>query len=313
MNKSFTKIPDWVRSISDAGRLMAEMPSTSVGQLAPRLLISVPTGQFVSWILASGALQAPPKLGSSPVIGDKVTTWLNKKMQDVEVCECGSGEWEIRDGTSFKQGKIEVDQVPGVVLPSDIPNNRGSAQPTPEYRKKLSTLGKNYPTVYADQCGSPVVVVGDGREFLQSQRDDLVENVHTWLAERSAILLDQDTGQVSNPDRILFHPFMIFSPQVAQANLWLRAITPRLVIVTSWSNYRRMDPALFSGAPVVVLANRRVISNWNAIDETSEFQDFTTDFHSLDIGKFPNGVFARKFMTRAQTPLNQDEDDEIEI
>lgn len=304
-------VPEWAQSISNAGNMLAQLPSTPLGQLAPRLLLSVPTGQYVSWLLANGALQADPKLGRDAVIGDKVTAWLNKKMQDVEVIGREDYEWEIRDGTSYKQGKIGVDRVPGVVLPADAPNDRGFGQPTPEYREQLSVMGANYSQIYAEQCGSPVVVIGDGKEFLRSQRDELVNVAHAWLNTKSAVLLDQESGQVSNPNRILFHPFMILSPEVAQSNLWLRTISPRLVIVTRWSYYRRMDPALFASAPMVVIANRRVENNWNAIDETDGRQDLQDDFSSLKLGQFPNGIFVRKFVSRVEPP--QDIDEELEI
>ena len=304
-------VPEWARSIANAGKLLAQLPSTPIGELAPRLLLSVPTGQYVSWMLANGALQADPKLGQDPVIGDRVTVWLEKKMQDVEVCARGDLEWEIRDGTSRKEGKIGVDRVPGVVLPQETPSDRGFGQPTPEYRKQLSVMGANYSQIYAEQCGSPVVVIGDGKEFLRSQRDELVNVAHDWLDTKSAVLLDQESGQVSNPNRILFHPFMILSPDVAQSNLWLRTISPRLVIVTRWSFFRRMDPALFASAPMVVIANRRVENNWNAIDETDGRQDLQDDFSSMKLGQFPNGIFVRKFVSRVEPP--QDIDEELEI
>ena len=75
--------PEWARSIANVGNLLAQLPTTPIGQLAPRLLLSVPTGQYISWMLANGALKADPKLGPDPVIGDRVTVWLNKKMQDI--------------------------------------------------------------------------------------------------------------------------------------------------------------------------------------------------------------------------------------
>lgn len=303
--------PEWARSIANAGRLLAQLPNTPIGQLAPRLLLSVPTGQYVSWILANGALQARPKLGQDPVVGDRVTVWLNKKMQDTEVKAKGDNGWEIRDATSYKEGKIGIERVSGVVLPKDAPSDRGFGQPTPEYRKQLSQMGVDYSRKYEEQCGSPVVVIGDGKEFLRSQRDELVDIAHDWLSRDSAILLDQETGQVSNPDRMLFHPFMILSPEVAQSNLWLRTISPRLVIVTRWSYYRRMDPALFGGAPMVVIGNRRVESNWSAIDGTDERQDLGDDFGSIEMGQFPNGIFVRKFVSRVEPP--RDIDEELEI
>ena len=303
--------PDWATSISRVGNLLAQLPSTPIGQLAPRLLLSVPTGQYVSWLLANGALKAEPKLGQNPVIGDRVTVWLNKKMQDVFVKARGDNEWELRDGTSYKMGRNGVDRVPGIVIPIETPSNRGFGQPTPEYREQLSQMGANYSQIYADQCCSPVVVIGDGKEFLRSQRDELVNVAHDWLNTKSAVLLDQDSGQVSNPDRIFFHPFMIFSPEVAQSNLWLRTTSPRLVIVTRWSYFRRMDPALFASAPIVVIANRRVENNWNAIDETDGNQELGEVFRTMNLGQLPNGIFGRKFVSRVEPPHDLDDDLEI--
>jgi len=305
------RIPDWASSIVKTGHLVAQLPSTPIGELAPRLLLSVPTGQYVSWLLASGALKAEPKLGPEPVIGDTVAVWLDKKMQDVVATAPDEFGWELRVGTSYKQGRIGRDRIPGVVLPKETPCDRGFGQPTPEYRAQLAQVGPNYSQIYSDQCGSPVVVVGDGKKFLRSQRDELVNIARGWLESRSAVLLDQDSGQVSNPERILFHPFMILSPEVAKSNLWLRTISPRLVIVTRWSYFRQMDRALFASAPMIVIANRRVESNWNAVDETDEHQDLPDDFRLITFGRFPNGVFVRKFVSRVEPPRDIDEDPEI--
>ena len=305
------RAPEWANSLSSTGRQIAQLPNTPIGQLAPRLLISVPTGQYVAWLLANGALQASPKLGADPCIGDRVTVWLNKKMQDVEVMTRGDDEWEIRDSTSYMKGKIGTDRIPGVVLPADIPIDRGFGQPTPDYRNQLAQMGANYSRIYADHCGSPVVIIGDGRDFLRGQRDELVSDAHNWLDKDSAVLLDQESGQVSNPDRILFHPFMILSPEVAQSNPWLRTISPRLVVVTRWSYYRRMDRALFASSPMIVIANRRVENNWNAVDETDDLQDLDESFRSVELGNFPNGVFVRKFVGRVEPPSDFDEELEI--
>ena len=305
--------PEWAKAISAVGRTMAQQPTTSVGEMAPRLLLSVPTGQYVSWILANGALQAPPKLGPDPVIGDKVVAWLNKRLLDVTVKPYGVNQWEIND-EGAKRGEIG-ERVPGTLLPVDVPEKRGVGRPTKEYRVRLAEIPGmkfNSSVYYSEQCMSPVVIIGDGQEYLQNQRDEIVDIANSWLDDKTSILLDQDTLQVSNPDRILFHPFMIFSPNVAKANPWIRALTPRLVIVTRWSYFRRMDPSLFAGAPMIVLANRRVGDNWNAIDETGEYRNLTPAFKELKLGSFPNGIFARKFSTRVNAPVD-DDDEEREI
>ena len=290
---------------------MAQLPTTSVGELSPRLLLSVPTGQYVAWLVANGALEAPPKLGRDPVIGDKIVAPLGGRLIDVKVTPVGETSWEVRDGGSYIPGSLN-ERIPGVVLPVDAPEDRGNGKPTKEYRLRLAALPglKNvYLKHYSEQCMSPVVLIGDGQEYLQNQRDEIVEVAQKWLHVLPAILLDQDTRQVSNPDRILFHPFMILSPKVAKANPWIRSLTPRLVIVTRWSYFRRMDPALFAGSPMIVLANRRVGDNWNAIDETDEYQTHTPAFKELKLGSFPNGIFARKFSTRVNLPIDDDEEE----
>jgi hypothetical protein len=305
--------PEWAKAISAVGRTMAEQPTTPVGEMAPRLLLSVPTGQYVSWMLANGALQAPPKLGPDPVIGDRVVAWLNKRLLDVTVKPYGVNQWEIND-EGAKRGEIGT-RVPGTLLPEDVPEKRGVGRPTKEYRVRLAEIPGmkfNSSIYYSEQCMSPVVIIGDGQEYLQNQRDEIVDIANSWLDHKASILLDQDTLQVSNPDRILFHPFMILSPNVAKANPWIRSLTPRLVIVTRWSYFRRMDPALFAGSPMIVLANRRVGDNWNAIDETDEYQTLTPAFKGLKFGSFPNGIFARKFSTRVNAPVD-DDDEEWEI
>jgi hypothetical protein len=305
--------PEWAKAISAVGRTMAQQPTTPVGEMAPRLLLSVPTGQYVAWMLANGALQAPPKLGPDPVIGDKVVAWLNKRLLDVTVKPYGVNQWEIND-EGAKRGEIG-ERVPGTLLPIDVPENRGVGRPTKEYRVRLAEIPGmkfNSSIYYSEQCMSPVVIIGDGQEYLQNQRDEIVDIANSWLDDKTSILLDQDTLQVSNPDRILFHPFMILGPNVAKANPWIRALTPRLVIVTRWSYFRRMDPSLFAGAPMIVLANRRVGDNWNAIDETDEYQTLTPAFKELKLGSFPNGIFARKFSTRVNAPVD-DDDEEREI
>ena len=39
--------PEWAKAISAVGRTMAQQPTTQVGEMAPRLLLSVPTVQLV--------------------------------------------------------------------------------------------------------------------------------------------------------------------------------------------------------------------------------------------------------------------------
>jgi hypothetical protein len=64
---------EWMISLSNTGRQLAQLLSTSIGQFAPRRLLSMPTGQYVAWILANGSLHASPKSGTDPLIGVRVT------------------------------------------------------------------------------------------------------------------------------------------------------------------------------------------------------------------------------------------------
>jgi hypothetical protein len=302
--------PQLVSAFSNLGEVMATLPNSDLGSRAPRLLLSVPTGQYVAWFLANGAILAPPKIGDEPQVGDRVTVWLDQKMQDLQIEQKSETDWIVR-GDSARAGKIGVDRIPGVKLPDNVPEDRGQGRPSNAYRQRLSELPnmKNgYSVFYERQCYSPVVIIGDGAEYLSRQRQELIDEAPTWLDEQSRLLLDQDTLQVSNPDRILFHPFMIFSPRVGQNNPWLRSMVPRLVIVTRWSYYKRMDPTLFASSPMVILANRRVSDNWGAIDETSSEGDLPERFSGITLSDLPVGVYARKFSSRVDLPRDEDEE-----
>ena len=214
-------------------------------------------------------------------------------------------------GDSSREGEIGVTRIPGVRLPEDVPEDRGQGKPTHEYRVRLSELPgrkNNYSLFYQDQCCSPIVIIGDGAQYLHKQREQLIDQVPKWLNDQSLLLMDQDTLQVTNADRMFFHPFMIFSPGVARDNSWLRTLKPRLVIVTRWNYFKRMDPTLFAGSPMVILANRRVTDNWNAIEATNVPIELAGDFARLKLSNLPNGVFARKFTSRVDVPREDDDE-----
>jgi hypothetical protein len=144
-----------------------------------------------------------------------------------------------------------------------------------------------------------VVIVGTGREHIQRQRETLLAHARHWFPEDVAALIDEDTGATSNPERMLFHPFMVFDAGVGRNRSWLRAMVPRLVIVTSWSSYQRMSPTLFSRSPHVVIINRRVRSAVAAVDELGSLTSDPTVKGLLAAGR-PDGVQVHGFSATAQ-------------
>lgn len=126
--------PEWVANLQAIGRTLASVPNVSPGQPAPRLFLSVPTGQFVPWFLADGAFQAAPKLGSDPAIGERVTLVVGQKICDAEVLENPSGGWLLE---ANRQKKMGYQRVPGVVLPLGAPEDRRDYELRRGERKNL--------------------------------------------------------------------------------------------------------------------------------------------------------------------------------
>jgi hypothetical protein len=194
--------------------------------------------------------------------------------------------------------RVIADMWPVKAIPEGTPSKRSGAPPGPDLRdefRQLPNLEKNWTHWYAKHCLSPVVIIGDGREYLQNQREELLEKAPRWFTDEARILLSEDSQQTSNPDRTYFHPFMVLNASVGNDRPWLRAMQPRLVIVTSWSSYTRKHQSLFAGAPHIILTNRRVAS---AIDASSflsisEKSDFEADL--LTTGTPPHGVFIKSF------------------
>jgi hypothetical protein len=111
-----------------------------------------------------------------------------------------------------------------------------------------------------------------------------------------------------------FHPFMVLHAEVGNKLPWLRAMQPRLVIVTSWSSYTRKHQSLFAGAPHIILTNRRVTS---AIDATAFLSISEKSAHETDLLAThtpPHGVFLKSF--NEQVLLDQGDvagDDEMDF
>jgi hypothetical protein len=248
-------------------------------------------------MITNGALSHSPDTGDSIQPGRRYTTWVRqrKRMRDTEFVATSNPNVVAFDGYPGDKLQLDVNPLPVREIPADTPHERGGAPLDSSIEDRLRNL-PGYKTLwhkeYARQCLSPVVIVGDGREYLQNQREELIEEVPLWFGEEQRALLSEDSHQTSNPERTYFHPFMVFSPQVGNTLPWLRAMKPRLVIVTSWSAHRRMHPSLFAGAPHIILTNRRVKSAVAAADFLD--QD-TTRGADAPVPTPPHGIFVRTF------------------
>jgi hypothetical protein len=113
-----------------------------------------------------------------------------------------------------------------------------------------------------------------------------------------------------------FHPFMVLHAEVGNKLPWLRAMQPRLVIVTSWSSYTRKHQMLFAGAPHIILTNRRVTSaiDASAFLSISNQSELETNLHNDSTP--PHGVFLKSFNEQVlldQGDIAGDEEMDIEI
>ena len=313
MAEIFAK-PSWASWAEDLGRVVAAQPTSEVGQDALRIALSVPTGQFLPWLIAGGALSLTPSVHDEINSDKKYSTWVswNKRMGD-------SGFNETTNPTRFEFDKHPLQKIDSTLhpvreIPADTPTDRGGAGPAIDLKEKLKHLpGREYTwhTWYASQCLSPVVIIGDGREYLQLQREEILRKAPHWFTDESLSLLSEDSGQTSNPERMYFHPFMVFRSEVGQERPWLRAMKPRLVIVTSWTSYNapRRHPSLFAGAPHIILTNRRVAS---AIDASSSLSN-EAQVPIPGLPATPPGIFLRSFSKVVTTDSGDDDELEIEI
>lgn len=280
--------PAWGDYLLRLGRALADLPAVGYGEPAPRIVLSVPSGRFTYWFLAAGAMSVERFPQPRPIAGDRVATWLNPRMQDVDLVETRPGTWQLEQGTS-----VIADTWPAIRVHPETPAGRRATRPPKDYREALSLLpGRrtNWHVWFASKCLIPVIIVGTGREHIQKQRQVLLEEVPHWFSQEEAALLDEDSASTSNPERTLFHPFMVFDAGVGSDRRWLREMLPRLVITTSWSSRNRMHPALFSRAPHVIITNRRVRSETEAMFELNELpayeglEDIVNDGRPASIG-----------------------------
>ena len=311
--------PAWANWFTELGARVATIPFTQGTGLAPRIVVSVPTGQFTTWLTIAGALVQTTEKLSPPVEGVTYATWnpATVRMDDCEFsAHKSAGQLDV---VGHPGSRVIADMWPVKAVPDGTPSNRSGAPPGPDLRdefRQLPNLEKNWTHWYAKHCLSPVVIIGDGREYLQNQREELLEKAPQWFTHEARILLSEDSQQTSNPDRTYFHPFMVLHASVGNDRPWLRAMQPRLVIVTSWSSYTRKHQALFAGAPHIILTNRRVSSSLEAAEFLSISGPSESASQVLDDIVPPHGVFVKSFDHQVlidQGETSSDEDMEIEL
>jgi hypothetical protein len=301
--------PQWATFFHDLGELMAKRPPAQPGDRALRVVLSVPTGRFTYWFAASGALSLDLDRTTPVVDGAVYATWVGGKMQDEVAKLRPDGSAQLGPGIIVPAG------FPMLRVPDDAPDGRRAGRADRDYRDALRTLpGRrhNWHTWFASKCLSPVVVIGTGREHLQRQRETILDIGKQWFDDESQRLLDDDSTSTSNPDRMLFYPYMVFSPSVGASRPWLRELNPRLVVFTSWTSRQRASFGLFAGAPHVIICNRRVVGTARAFPETEdEHLEPSFEEEVLRLGP-PGGVYVRVFseVVPDHTLLADDDDEE---
>jgi len=305
--------PKWATFLNDLGALLADLPSTPVGELAPRVIASVPTGRFTYWFATAGALEKDPKLDVEPQVGQRCATWADRRMRDVVLQEASKDTWRLGPGSTVLKGVHPI-----LPVPEGTPDDRGTGILPGDYRDDLRKLpGKRttFHVWFARNCLKPVVIVGTGREHIQRQRATILEAARDWFTVETAALLDDDSTMTSNVNRVLFHPYMVFDAGCDKSNPWVRAVVPRLVITTSWSSRKRMHPALFQRAPQIIVCNRRVISATEALTDTKDSTPLSELQAQIAALGIPPGIFIHAYGETVQPDspvVNSDNDESME-
>ena len=327
-------IPSWASLFTRIGERAATLPLAEIGGRSLRVVVSVPTGQFATWQIISGAFGVTPNVNMAPKVGMTYSTW-NSKLGRMDDCVFESHRLKDQLGIQGLAdfAEIEITQPekkrkeikpsvpasnwPVVEVPNGTPIKRSGAAPRPTLRdelREIEGLRLTWMKWYASRCISPIVVIGDGREYLHNQRKEMLDKAPNWFTHESRVLLSEDSQQTSNPDRMYFHPFMVFSPGVGNSRPWLRSMRPRLVIVTSWSSYTRKHRSLFAGSPHVILVNRRVPSSLEASEYTSQSPSSDLDQEFTNGLRPQHGIFVKTFDEQVLIDNGDiSSDDEIEI
>lgn len=259
------------------GLEVASQANRSDGETSPVAVLSVPTGQFAAWLIAAGALGAAPKLRPIEQTGVFCcTTW-----------DADSGQIADRVVSVFTSDGKLVHKVGRTSYTRGLPVVRHHIPP-PEERARHRTFTKaevarirkviqpmmprteNWYIWWTRQCLSPVVIVGDGGEYLLKQKNEVLTKQPNWFWDTSRTLLSLEMTRVREINRLLEFPFAVISPGAAATSPWARTIRPRIVIYTSWGAFTRRRVDSFAGCPSVVLANRRVPSSLRCESELAD-------------------------------------------
>lgn len=305
--------PMWARAFTAVGLELGQQRNRNDGETAPVAVLSVPTGQYAAWLIASGAFGAPPKLKPITAIGEYMcTTWVEESHQVgdrvVKVTLKDGALVHTVGRTSYLRGLPVVQH--HLPLPEGRARHRcltrREADRIREVIRPLMPRTEHWYMWWTRQCLSPVVVVGDGGEYLLNQKNELVSEVPDWLWDTTQTLLSLEMSRVRDVDRLLEFPFSIISPRAAAQSAWARSIRPRLVIYTSWSAFSRRRKDTFAGCPTVVLVNRRVQSSLRCLDEVPEFE-LAHSPSVKPLKQLPRGIAMRVFDVPVKTLITDEE------
>ena len=293
-------MPNWASWFQKFSAAVCDFELAEIGEKQTHVVISVPTGQYAVWMIASGAFQATSTNAQVPEVGVRYAGWFppKKRMDDIRFNHSNKSTYLEFDADP--QSKVEADmERPLKVIPDGTPEDRAGQGVGRDIKKALSKIEGmklSWTMTYADQCLSPVVIIGTGREYLHNQRMELQEKVPEWMDEMSLALLSEDSQQTSNPDRMYFHPFMVFAPGVGNQRKWLRQMTPKVVVCTSWSAYEQLHDSLFVQSPFIVLANRRVEKSLLAANYVQDLEQDPRVTELLKRYPPPRSIHVRSFL-----------------
>ena len=296
---SGTAVPDWFVSLTALGRAAASEKNSRVGDSYPVTVLSVPTGQFVVWALTNGAFAAAPKVEPPAAFPSLCVGW-NKDTKQVDDVEVDSVTYNGQPALVVEGWKY-TNSIPLVQLPEAVAQRTGKVLKKNEASSIKSEFGKlgistgsrPWYLPWTEQCLSPIVVVGDGQEYLLNQLTELREDsrAESWLSPLSMTLSSVGSGKVTDPEHILRLPFSVMSQSATRNNPWINQLKPRLVIYTRWSYFSRRPPTAFSGVPTIVITNRRVEASVTSAYETQNLHKRFPDW--LGQVSFPRGISCR--------------------
>lgn len=301
--------PLWAMTAINIGAEVASFPNAGIGERKPVVFLSVPTGQFLAPLLMAGALTAPQKI-PDPQADLKETFRAvsfdgESQVRDVDVTLIESAFQQEERVRMYRNGgysrKIEH---PVLRLPTNTPEDRGAKVLNErdwsvikgEFKALRERPKPSAEMWWASHCLSPVVIVGESLEYVDEQRQLLVDQRGAWFDSEVMPFIRYSKPGTSNADRVLHHPYSYLTIDADKTRPWLRGFAPRLVVYTSWRAYYSRVESCFSSAPAVVLVNRRVWRN-DIEAANNTHHDETVKLDSLN--KLPRGFGARVMMTKA--------------